>query len=110
MNRQSLSSSRRAEQRHFNLTRRRFLQGLGTCIALPAFESLALPGVAGAAAPGGDGALAASTGSGLAVTAGGPPLRLAFVYFPNGAIPASWWPASEGADFQLSTTLAPWPG
>jgi hypothetical protein len=33
---------------------------------------------------------------------------MAFVYVPNGAIPAAWWPAgSGGADFALSPTLAP---
>ena len=33
---------------------------------------------------------------------------MAFVYVPNGAIPAAWWPAGEGgADFELSRTLAP---
>jgi hypothetical protein len=33
---------------------------------------------------------------------------MAFVYVPNGAIPAAWWPAGEGgADFELSPTLAP---
>ena len=33
---------------------------------------------------------------------------MAFVYVPNGAIPAAWWPAGEGgADFALSPTLAP---
>ena len=35
---------------------------------------------------------------------------MAFLYFPNGAIPASWWPTGEGADFQLSKTLAPLAG
>jgi hypothetical protein len=33
---------------------------------------------------------------------------MAFVYVPNGAIPAAWWPAGDaGADFALSPTLAP---
>ena len=35
------------------------------------------------------------------------PLRTAFVYFPNGAIPATWWPSEEGDRFSLSRTLAP---
>src|SRR5207248_6268524 len=42
-----------------------------------------------------------------AVTATGAPLRAAFVFFPNGAIPSTWWPAGEGADFSLSRTLKP---
>ena len=43
----------------------------------------------------------------LATTASGAPLRTAFVYFPNGAIPKAWWPKGTGADFQLGQTLSP---
>jgi len=43
----------------------------------------------------------------LATTATGAPLRTAFVYFPNGAIPAQWWPDRPGTDFQWSRTLRP---
>ena len=68
-------------------SRRTFLRGLGACIALPAFESLR---VARAAAP-----------------AAEAPLRTAFLFFPNGAIPESWWPAKTGTDFDFSRTLAP---
>ena len=78
-------------------SRRYFLRGLGASVALPAFASL-----------GGAARLFASEGAGaLATTAGGMPLRSAFVYFPNGAIPASWWPDGEGADFQFKKTLQP---
>ncbi|MEO6568401.1 MAG: DUF1552 domain-containing protein, partial [Opitutaceae bacterium] len=42
-----------------------------------------------------------------ATTATGAPLRTAFVYFPNGAIPADWWPTGSGADFTFGRTLAP---
>ena len=84
-----------AAERHFALNRRHFLRGLGACIALPAFESL-----------GAFKALAAPAGK-LATTASGAPLRAAFVYFPNGAIPAAWWPESEGKDFAFSRTLKP---
>ena len=87
-----------ASQRFASLSRRQFLRGLGACIAVPAFESL-LPTklLAAAAAP----------ADRLATTATGAPLRTAFIYFPNGAIPAAWWPANDGADFQLSRTLQP---
>ena len=88
-----------AAQRHASFSRRHFLRGLGACIALPAFESL-LPTKLLAAAP--EGA--------LATTATGAPLRTAFVYFPNGAIPAAWWPALEGNHFDLSRTLQPLAG
>ena len=87
-----------AAQRHAGFSRRHFLRGLGACIALPAFESL-LPTRLLAAA--------ALTEGGLATTATGAPLRTAFVYFPNGAIPAAWWPAAEGNNFDLSRTLKP---
>jgi hypothetical protein len=87
----------RAAQRAFNLSRRHFLRGLGACIALPALESLkpfqALAGPGAAAS--------------LATTASGAPLRTAFLFFPNGAIPSAWWPQSGGAEFDLSPTLAP---
>jgi hypothetical protein len=41
------------------------------------------------------------------MTKTGAPLRSAFVFFPNGAIPSAWWPKKEGADFPLSRTLQP---
>ncbi len=84
-----------AVERHFAFNRRHFLRGLGACVALPAFESL-----------GALKALAAPAGK-LATTAGGAPLRAAFIYFPNGAIPAAWWPKGEGKDFEFSRTLKP---
>ena len=87
-----------AAQRQTDFSRRQFLRGLGVCLALPAFESL-LPTKLLAAAVSPEGK--------LATTATGAPLRTAFVYFPNGAIPAAWWPATEGTDFQLSRTLQP---
>jgi hypothetical protein len=93
-----VSSENRALQRHAGFSRRHFLRGLSVCLALPAFESL-LPTklLAAAVSPEGN----------LATTATGAPLRTAFVYFPNGAIPAAWWPATEGLDFPLSRTLQP---
>ncbi|MFO0960050.1 MAG: DUF1552 domain-containing protein [Isosphaeraceae bacterium] len=79
--------------------RRRFLRGLGVALTLPAFASLRptyrfpsrpVPGPAG---PG--------------TTPTGAPLRTAFVYVPNGAIPSAWWPKATGVDFELSPTLRP---
>src|SRR5262245_29898503 len=66
-----------------NVSRRHFLRGVGVGVALPFFESARL--VAADPVP----------GAKLAVTATGAPLRTAFVYFPNGAIPAAWWPTGE---------------
>jgi len=34
-------------------------------------------------------------------------LRMAFVYFPNGAIQPNWWPKGEGSDFELASTMEP---
>src|SRR6185295_16513794 len=75
--------------------RRNFLRGLGACIALPAFESIGALNL-----------VAAPTG-GLATTASGAPLRTAFLFFPNGAIPSAWWPKGEGREFELGRTLEP---
>ena len=96
MKTKSATGSNFASQRHASFSRRHFLRGLGACVALPAFASL-LPTKL----------LVAATEDHLATTATGTPLRTAFIYFPNGAIPAAWWPAAEGADFPLSRTLQP---
>src|SRR6478672_9815181 len=82
-------------ERHASLSRRRFLRGVGACMALPAFESL-WPRIAAAAelSP----SLGAAAGAGaakLAATATGAPLRMAFLYIPNGVHQAYWWPKSE---------------
>src|SRR5580692_8820031 len=84
-------------ENHAILSRRNFLRGMGVCVALPAFESLGL------ARP----LAAAPAAKDLATTATGAPLRSAFVYFPNGAIPKAWWPTGAGADFQLKGSLQP---
>src|ERR1051326_2279935 len=82
-----------ALERHLNFSRRHFLRGIGACIALPAFESLRP--VSLFAAPAGK----------LATAASGAPLRAAFLFFPNGAIPSAWRPTGEGKDFEFSRTL-----
>jgi hypothetical protein len=79
------------------IDRRRFLRNLGICVTLPALESLTSRAFGAAAAPA---ALPATTATGA-------PLRTAFLYFPNGAIPGAFWPTSEGRDFALNTTLEP---
>ncbi len=87
------------EQHFVRMNRRHFLKGLGACLALPAFHSL------GAAR-----LMAAATATQLATTATGAPLRTAFVFFPNGAIPSRWWPTGGQTDFALNSTLAPLEG
>lgn len=85
-----------AAERHWSLSRRQFLRGLGACVALPALESV--KSIVQAAPAG---------AIGSATTATGAPLRMAFVYFPNGAIQPNWWPSGEGTDFQLARTMRP---
>jgi len=80
------------------LNRRRFLRGLGTCIALPAFESF-LPLKLFASEP--------AQAARLATTPTGAPLRFGVVYFPNGAIQPTWWPTGEGAQFEVNETMRP---
>ncbi len=75
-----------------NLNRRRFLRGLGACVALPAFASLAPV------------SLLAAPSVREAVKA---PTRMAFLYVPNGIIPSAWWPGEAGTNFELPATLQP---
>ena len=78
------------------LSRRRFLCGTGTALALPVFESL-MPRTAQAAA-------------GLpkvATTATGMPVRTAFLYHPNGVNQKLWHPTGEGKNFELGKTHEP---
>jgi hypothetical protein len=96
MNTNPMLNRNLAAERLASLSRRRFLRGLGVCIALPAFESLAPVKLMAAPA-----AAAGAAGK----TA---PVRMAFVYVPNGAIPSAWWPEGDGGtDFALSRTLQP---
>lgn len=66
------------------LGRRSFLRGLGTLMALPALEAFAPR------------RLTAATGK---------PLRMAFLYVPNGVNVHEWFPTGEGSQYQLSNTL-----
>lgn len=79
---------RRQPRRMAAQSRRRFLRGLGITMALPAFDSLLPRSVTFA----GDAAA---------------PTRMAFVYFPNGAIPAKWTPIGLGSDFQFNDSTKP---
>ena len=68
------------------IARRTFLRGVGATIALPLLDSM-IPAFAGD-------------------TASKPPVRLGFVYVPNGIIMEKWTPAAEGAAFEMTPTLA----
>ena len=78
-------------------SRRAFLRGAGVALALPALESAMPAGVAAAM----------KDAARLAATATGAPLRMAFIYVPNGVHQAYWWPKKEGKDFELTKTLQP---
>ena len=85
-----------AAQQSFN--RRQFLRGAGACVALPTLLSHSAGRLLAADVP-----LAAK----LATTASGVPIRTAFIFFPNGAIPGAWWPKEDKKDFAFSRTLQP---
>ena len=71
------------------LSRRTFLRGLGATMSLPVLEAM-LP--------------VAQAAEGAALTA---PVRMAFIFFPNGAIVPSWKSKGEGSNWEFSRTLAP---
>ena len=71
------------------IPRRTFLRGLGTAMALPWLEAMAPT------------RLTAAAGGGSS------PLRMAFVYVPNGVNMADWTPQAEGADVELPFILNP---
>ena len=71
------------------LTRRTLLRGTGAALALPWLE--AMTPVAEAAV---------TKSSKL-------PVRMAFLYMPNGVLPAAWTPEASGPDYELTPSLAP---
>ncbi|HEX8911762.1 MAG TPA: DUF1552 domain-containing protein [Humisphaera sp.] len=82
---------------HPKLSRRTILRGLGTAMALPLFDAML---------PGNGLAMAASTGAANATKAAYP-VRLGFMFIPNGVNYPAWTPSGEGANFQLSKLLEP---
>ncbi len=74
-----------------SIPRRTFLRGVGASLALPLFEAMGPSPLAAAQA---------ASGSEL-------PRRMAFIFFPNGAIMPDWTPEETGRDYQLSKTLQP---
>jgi hypothetical protein len=74
-----------------SLPRRTFLRGAGAAVALPWLEAM----------------LPRSVGAGAAAVSGKPPVRMAFLFTPNGVIPSAWEPKDVGANYTLSPTLAP---
>jgi hypothetical protein len=76
--------------RNWQIPRRTFLKGVGTAIALPLLEAMVPVQV-----------LAAASNQTRK------PLRMAFVYVPNGVNMADWTPKADGTDFELPHILEP---
>jgi hypothetical protein len=87
-----------AGQRRAGASRRDFLRGAGVTLALPAFAPLVSPRLA---------ATAANKAAAMAITPAGAPLRMAYVYVPNGVNQGHWWPKTQGKEFELTRTLEP---
>lgn len=71
------------------LPRRTFLRGAGTTLALPFLDAMAP-------------AFAAPNRTG-----GAPPVRMAFLYVPNGVIMKDWTPKGDGRGYEFTKTLKP---
>lgn len=70
------------------LSRRTVLRGAGAALGLPWLEAMT-PSI------------------GRAAQTAKPPVRMAFLYMPNGAYPATWTPEKAGRDFELTPSLEP---
>ena len=71
------------------LRRRTFLRGLGTALSIPMLD-----------------AMVPALGRGRAVDLKAP-VRMAFVYVPNGIIMKEWTPSTTGPDYQFTRILKP---
>jgi hypothetical protein len=71
------------------LPRRTFLKGVGLSMGLPLLEAMRPARAV------------------LSADAQRAPVRMAFVFFPNGAIMPSWKPLGDGPNYRLSQTLQP---
>ncbi len=79
------------------LDRRTMLRGLGAAMALPYLEAMGpLRGLSSVA-----------SAAGAPLSAGASPMRLAFVFTPNGVNYDNWMPKGEGREFELSPALQP---
>ncbi len=74
--------------RRQGVSRRKFLRGTSAALSLPFLPSLA-------------------TAAGASDAAAKPPIRTAFLYFPNGVWEQGWVPQKTGADYELSASLEP---
>src|SRR5437588_427209 len=70
------------------IPRRMFLRGIGASLALPLLDGM-IPALGGP----------------TAAAAAKAPVRMGFVYVPNGIIQNNWIPATQGAGFELTPIL-----
>jgi hypothetical protein len=75
--------------RKLSLPRRTFLRGAGATLALPFLDAM-VPAL-----------------TAMAQTPAKPPLRLGWIYFPNGVTVADWTPRATGSNYALTPSLAP---
>ncbi len=78
------------------INRRTMLRGMGVAMSLPWLEGM-LPNTL----------LRAGSAAGAASVQMGAPLRMAFLFIPNGVDPPAWRPKGEGREYELSEALAP---
>ena len=71
-----------------HISRRTVLKGTGAAVALPLLDAM----------------IPAATA--LANTAAAPKPRMAFIYFPHGAVMDKWTPKKDGADFDLPPIIS----
>jgi hypothetical protein len=71
------------------ISRRTMLRGLGVTLGLPLLDAM-VPAL-----------------TALAKTAAKPVTRFGAIYIPNGVLPGSWYPQTEGSAFEFSPTLKP---
>lgn len=80
---------------HFtNTNRRSFLRGLGAAVALPALDSFRP-------------LMAAGVEKAVATTASGAPLRMAYLYIPNGVNMDLWRPKGTASAYKMGETFKP---
>src|SRR5882762_5028344 len=73
------------------IARRTLLRGAGVALSLPWLETMSHA--------------AASTSDALKLAE--PPLRMAFMFMPNGVRPENWTPAGDGEDNEITPHLKP---
>ena len=80
--------------KNWEMTRRKMLKGLGVMMGVPLLDAMKpLAALAGPAS--------------LASAPKKFPVRMAFLYMPNGVNPKTWTPKGTGAGFELSEALQP---